>query len=639
MMMRTLLACALFLTCTTSALAQELTTNDLNDELHLEHFRVTLNGVQVADSTAVYLANDETVYVSDADLVAWNLKRPQKSTFERNGLAYYGLQTDAQLATSFDRKANELEIVAPASAFVGQRAATSPDLTPGRGAFLNYNQMRENGTYDLYLAGRNGVFRTRYLSTAGAAGLELHRGETYWYRLDPVHHYVLLLGEGTSGDNWLATSAGFAGFHFASEYSTDPTYLGHAPLSVSGVAESPSYLEIFIDNISVYRTNVPQGPFTVRDLPPSAARSDVVMVLTDEQGRKKIEIARPVLDAAFVAKGKTWFAIDAGIGEENRNLKHTYYRHGVFAGAIRHGITNRVTGEIFAESINGENFIDAGPDIRLAPQQTLEFRIGGGNKRHAGQYRLNATRGKFRLSEQFSYSSLKQEPIEGLDLGDIARLSETSELSIDFSPKISVALSLNRSRDNQGSNASLLSMRTSLRADNGLTLDINPFYDFARHLVSANMSLSFSAGANRRVSQRSAITAQNELSSALEYRKDSSDPSDPISYEAQISANQSQDRRLSIGDQLPWATANLRIEEQNHIRVYEPDVSGALAFVGGRVYALPTINSSETFGVVHLPGLRNVRISVNSESIGRTDSHGDLLLKKLSPYRDNTITV
>ncbi|MBV9148594.1 MAG: fimbrial biogenesis outer membrane usher protein [Candidatus Eremiobacteraeota bacterium] len=638
-MLRVLLACVLLAIGSAPAFAQEPTANDLADELHPEHLHVVLNGVQVSDDTPVYLANDETVYVSENDLIAWKLKLPQKSSFERDGRAFYGLQTDAHLATSFDRAQNELEVVAPSTAFVGQRSAGPINLTAGRGAFLNYNQMRENGTYDLYLADKNGVFKTRYLSTAGSAGLEFHRGETAWYRLDPVHHYVLLIGEGTSGDDWLSTSAGFAGVHFASEYTSDPSYLGHAPLSVSGVAETPSFLEVFIDNISIYRADVPQGPFTVRDLPPSAARSDVVMVLTDAQGKKKIEIARPAVDAQLVAKGKTWFAFDAGIGEENRNLKNTYYRHGIFAGAIRHGISNRVTGEIFAESINGENFIDAGPDVRLGPDQTFEFRIGGGNKRHSGQYRLNLTRGKFRFNERFSYSSLKQEPIEGLDLGDVARLSETSELSVDFSPKISLGLSLNRSRDNQGSDASLLSMRTSFRSDSGVTLNLNPFYDFPRHLMSANMSISFSVGSNRRINERSAITTQNEISSALEYRKDSSDPNDPISYEAQISANQSQDRSISISDQLPWASTNFRAQEQNHVRVYEPDISGAVAFVGGNVYALRSINSSESFGVVHIPGLKNVRVSVNSEPVGRTDSHGDLLLKKLSPYRDNTITV
>ncbi|MBV9973370.1 MAG: fimbrial biogenesis outer membrane usher protein, partial [Candidatus Eremiobacteraeota bacterium] len=617
---------------------QPPTINDLQDELHVAHFRVVLNGVRVSDNAAIYLANDDNVYVADNDLLAWNLKLPQKSAFDRDGRAYYGLQTDAKLATSFDRKQNELEIVAPSTAFIGQSAAGPPKISPGRGAFLNYNLMRENGNNELYVAQGTGVFRMRYLYTAGSEGLEFHRGQTEWYRLNPKSHSLTEIGETTSSDNWLGTDAPFAGVRFTSEFISDPEYRAHAPLSVSGVADTPSYLEVFVENVSILRLDVPQGPFTVRDLPASAARSDVVMVLTDANGKKTIQIARPSVEPEFVAKGKMIYDLEGGIGEENRNLKHTFYRHGVFAAAMRHGLTNNITDEIFAESINGENFIDGGADVRLGSDKTLGFRVGGGNKRHAGKARLNLRQGKFRFNEEFEYSSLKQEPIEGIDFGDVARLSETSELSVDFSPKISIGLRLNRSRDNQGSNASLLALRTSLRSDSGLTLDVSPFYDFARHLVSANMNFSFSVGTNRRVTDRSAVTTQNEVSSALEYRKDASDPDDPLSYEAQISANQSQDRSLSITDTMPWSVANLRIQEQNHIRVYEPDVSGAVAFVGGHVYALRTISNSESFGVVHIPGLRNVRVSVNSEPMGRTDSRGDLLLRKLAPYRDNAIT-
>ncbi|MBV9402511.1 MAG: hypothetical protein JO018_02150, partial [Candidatus Eremiobacteraeota bacterium] len=100
MILRALFACLLLILFVRPALGQEQppTINDLQDELHVEHFRVVLNGVRVSDNAAIYLANDDNVYVSDNDLLAWNLKLPQKSAFDRDGRAYYGLQTDAKLA-------------------------------------------------------------------------------------------------------------------------------------------------------------------------------------------------------------------------------------------------------------------------------------------------------------------------------------------------------------------------------------------------------------------------------------------------------------------------------------------------------------------------------------------------------------
>lgn len=640
MRFRVILAALLIaVSATIPALAQEPTATDLRDDVHVEHFRVVVNDVPASDDAAVYLANDQTVYVSDTDLLAWNLKVPQQSAFQRDGKAYYGLQTDAGLATSFDRAENQLNIVAPAGAFIGQRDAGPPDIAPGRGSFMNYNLRRENGDNELYAARGYGVYRMRYLYTAGAAGVEFHRGQTEWYRFNPKTHTLWEIGEATSSDNWLATDAPFLGARFSSEFVSDPTYRGHGSLAVSGVADTPSFLEAFVENVSVLRMDVPQGPFTVRDLPPSAARSDVVMVLTGADGKKTIQIGRPSVDPEFIARGKMIYDVEGGIGEVNRNSKNTYYRHGVFSGGLRYGLTNTITGEIFAESINRENFADAGADIRLAPDRTFAFRIGGGNKRRAAKARLDLQEGKFRFSEEFQSNSLKAEPIEGFDFGDVAALNESVDLSIDISPKLSFGLRLNRSRDSQGSDASMLAPTVSFRGENRLSLNVSPFYDFVRHRVSANMSVSFSAGKNRRLTQRSSITARRETSAALEYRKDAASPDDPIAYEAQISANRSQDRSFTIGDTMPWASAGLRIQEQNATRVFEPDLTGALAFVGGHVFALRSISNSESFGVVHLPGLRNVRVSVNSEPMGRTDAQGDLFVKTLRPWRDNTITV
>ena len=43
--------------------------------------------------------------------------------------------------------------------------------------------------------------------------------------------------------------------------------------------------------------------------------------------------------------------------------------------------------------------------------------------------------------------------------------------------------------------------------------------------------------------------------------------------------------------------------------------------------------------MLHLPGYRNIRVNVNSEGAGTTDSTGTLVLRNLSTYHDNTVTV
>jgi outer membrane usher protein len=636
-MIARLLLAAVLLAATTPICAA-LTADDALESLHVTHCSVRLDGVQVAENAAVYLSDDDIIYVSSTDLDAWNLKHPLKGVFTRDGLDYYALQTDLNLATSFDRSSHELEITASKQAFVGQRAQGFPLTSSGSGTYLNYSLTRESGSYDLFSAGSAGIFQMRYVSTT-ENGFELHRSRTRWFRPNPVSHTILQFGDATTDGGWLGISAPFAGVHWASDFTADPAYDPRGAPSVSGIAPEASLLEVYVDNILELRRDVPQGPFTVRDLPASAAHSDIVMVLTGASGKQTFQVARPSYDPAFLGKGLSAFSFDAGIAHENVDLKGSYYRGGVFTTMYRHGLTDRITGEVYAESINGERFADAGADIQLGDDETVGFRIGGGNQRHASQYEYTLRRGKFRVRELFAATSLAAEPFSGADFSDvIAQIRETSEIGIDFSRNLGMLLRLDRSRENSGFDSSVASMRTRYRRG-PLTIELTPFYDFVRRRMSGNVLLTFRVDDSQRVNVRGAINTQSQTSGALEYKKDPIDPSDPISVAAKISSGRTQDRRLFISDEMPWAGASINVQQLYGHTIFEPELYGTLAYVGGEFLPLRKVSEGESFGILRIPGLRNVRVSVNSSEVGRTDSRGDLVLRDLAPFRDNAIAI
>ena len=139
--------------------------------------------------------------------------------------------------------------------------------------------------------------------------------------------------------------------------------------------------------------------------------------------------------------------------------------------------------------------------------------------------------------------------------------------------------------------------------------------------------------------QRTSVSSQNQTSGALEYTKDRTGPDDPVQLDAKRGFGRDQDSELLVSDETPAFTADLRLQQLNGVSLFEPTVNGALAFAGGRLYALPTVDGSRTFGVLHLLGLGNVPVTVNGEPAGTTDRRGDLLLRGLSPYRENLIAV
>jgi outer membrane usher protein len=631
------LVCVFALLSAGVAHAQEVGVSDAFDEQYFaEQVSIDLNDVRVCDTCTIYIAGDDAVYVSAADIDAWQLKRSKKAAFERDGERYFGLQSDLNLATSYDRERHELEVVAPNSAFRGQPKARQ-QVTAGHGAFLNYQLSRENNEYTFVSGGPGGVFQTKYLSTAGAGGLEFHRGTTRWLHLDTKRNRAVSIGDDTSDGGWLGISAPFAGVRYLSDYSADPQYVSHAPPTVSGVADAPSLLDVYADNILVLQRYVPEGPFTVYDLPTSAAHSDIVLVLTGPSGAKTYEAARPQYDPNFLGRGFSSFRVDAGVGHQNVNLRGQFYRGLVAQGMVRYGLTDRITSEIFGESINGENFADAGADLLLGSSNTLGFRIGGGNRRHAGEYRLDVRSGSIRFRTKIAYNSQKQEPLSEVDFGNVvAQIADTSGLDVTITPDLQAGFELSRVRTNTGSFQSTLSTRIGYRRGS-LDLSLAPQYDLVTHLTSANIAISIRLLPNETITLDSAISTSGATSSGVEFSKEPLDPADPFTARIKGTYSESQSRSANFTDSMTWGVANVNWEQQSGKSIFEPRLSGALAFVGGGVDPIRYVNEGEAFGVLTTPARSGLGVDVNASPAGTTNARGRLLLRGLSAYRENTV--
>jgi outer membrane usher protein len=64
-------------------------------------------------------------------------------------------------------------------------------------------------------------------------------------------------------------------------------------------------------------------------------------------------------------------------------------------------------------------------------------------------------------------------------------------------------------------------------------------------------------------------------------------------------------------------------------------LSGALVAIGGRMFATPPVDSG--FALARVPGLSGVQVRRENLAMGRTDAHGDVLVRGLLPYYPNRI--
>ncbi len=565
------LAAALAIVLLSGALARAEIVVD--PDVTVEHFKVLLNGVSVAADALVYVADDGVLYASKSDIDAWKLEHPLKSTFSRNGRTYYGLQTDLKLAATVDRRTNTLEIVAQRTAFVGEGKARPQPLTPGTGAYLNYQLQREFGDYDFFAGSPAGVFEMRYLSTAGAAGLEFHRSRTRWFHLDALGHYVVQAGDWNTGSDPLIDSIPFAGLHLASEYRADQTFVTHGLPTVRGIANAPSLVEVYVDNILQLRQEVLAGPFTIDDLPAEAADTDVVLVITDARGNRTVETVRPNVDPSFLGHGIAAYVFDGGIVHRMRDQLGASYRGSVYSGSLRYGITDTITGSVAAQSTAAQStatttFGDLGFDIRLGDDHLLSVRTGAGGGRRASTVEYALGRGKFRFSERLTLNSEQQETFDDLDpFNVVAQIRESTGLQISASRTFTMGFNLDRARENNGYDASLLTAQFRL-SSGASTLEIRPLYNFVHHLVYGGITFSYTFGGGSRVTERGDVSPSNTTSGALEYAKGRTSPDDPIDFDAKASFGDDRrpapvrERRDAGDDRQPAPAATQRNDDQ-----------------------------------------------------------------------------
>jgi len=613
---------------------------------HRASFAVTLNGVDVSERSTAYLDKEGTVYVSAADLAAWNLKHPLDPAFTQDGLAYYGLQTQLNLAVSVVRPQERLEIVAPSTAYIGGPQRERLPFTPGGGTVLNYKLDYRNagesapattiGTYNLFLTQNASALQVDYQSQQTSSGVSFVRQLARWYSLDVSNHRVVQVGEGVTNGGFLGSSVQYAGLHIASQYQADPLFITHALPSVEGVAAEPSLVQVFINNVLQWREEVPAGPFVVRDLPASAGNADVILVLTDASGKQTTQIARPSIDEQFLRPGLTSYSLDAGFGRSDFASVSPRYSDPIVSTTLRHGVTPWLTLEAIGESVAGATFGGLGFEATPGFGQQAIFWYGDGSLRRTGyvQYGLNVRRFSFRESLRFNAES---RPSEFDPNGLFSRFSETTQLRYNPSYKLSFRLRLDRRLASRGSPTTVLSMESLYRLRN-FSVAVRPSYDRIGHVVSAVLELSQTIGETHDVTGTLDRPAGEPAGTSIEYEKQPSDPDDPWSFSALMATGPDELRGISLNDRMPWAEARVQAQDQNGIGNLGTQLNGSLALVGGGLNALRNFEQGEIVGVARLPGFAGVRIDVNGSPAGFTDKSGTIVLRGLSSLQENTIT-
>lgn len=432
-------------------------------------------------------------------------------------------------------------------------------------------------------------------------------------------------------------------------FEQDPYLVTFPQPFYSGVMQTPGTVEVYANGVLIGRRELGAGPFTLDHLGIQPGRSDVKVVVRDPFGNRSELAAGSYYGSSnrMLARGLDEYALRYGVPRES-SLGGGYRDDMAMQAWYRRGLTDAFT-------LGGRFEIDdtlrnVGIDgiVRL-PFGELALALAASEADDAGHgsaaaasYSYASHRWSFGLGSRTADAAYR-------NLGDpfaaiAGRLRRDEYINVSFAPTARASLQLNagRRRREGGETERSVGVAGTLRLwpRSQLFLVVQRRSDAFGRDTSALLSLNIALDRDSvGVSARHREDASGASSSGYGFdARRSRPPGIGWGYDVSLQREDSFDSGFAQieyqGVHGRYALQAERFEEDQRERFI---ASGALIAMGGRVFATPPVDAG--FALVRVPGVPGVPILRENQEVGRTDAHGDLLVRDLLPFYANRIAL
>jgi outer membrane usher protein len=616
----------------------------------------TVNGQPGLTTLVVRRDADGTLLLRAADLATLRLKTPTRGALLVNGERYYRLGSELGAQVNFDPATQHAEVTLPPDAFVATVAdaggVSRPVVTtPGLGGFLNYELYGERtsdrnsfgGIAELGLFTPRGVGTSTLLSRDDVGGRSIVRLDTTWTLDLPERLATLRVGDAISASGSWGRSVRFGGLQFGTNFATQPTLVTTPLLSAQGSAVVPSTVDVFVNGSRVASQDVPPGPFTIDHVPAITGAGQMQVVVTDALGRQQI-IAQPYYTGpALLRAGLNEYSFELGSQRTDYGYNSNEYGGLVAAATYRRGLTDRLTAEVHAE-MEADGPAAAGVD---ASWQAGDLGIVNGTLAVGGEdetgwlagvgFERNGRRANLFARTQYASETFAQ---LGTDTElDRPRQRTFAGFGLDFARygNLQVAYGVQTYWTGPTQETVGISHAMNLGDVGYLNLIFSQSIgddESTDVFLNWTMPLGERRSAALSLRQSSAATDGEEFAAVASLQQ-SLPAGTGVGYQVTLASNE--EAQLGYAYQGRAGTAGLQYARRNNSDGWRADVSGGLAITSAGV--MPSRQLDRSFAVVKVADYENLTVYVENQPIGRTDSHGRVLLDGLRPYERNEISI
>lgn len=571
--------------------------------------------------------------------------------------AWIDLSALPESRVAFDTATLTLDIVLPPERLpvrrLDFRTPRRTDLEPlsGDSAFLNYGAGLQGGDggssrdLDLELGVRRGGWLL--LSDQRRAGGRPLRLMTRLVRDRPQQLQRLVLGDHYADSGSLGGTLNLGGVSLTKVYAIDPYFVRNPTARLSGVLPSPAEVEIYLDGVRVRSEELGAGPFELEGLDYYGGSRNVQVLVRDAFGREQFLTRAYYFTDSLLAAGLHEYGYAAGLQREAFGSRSADYGAPAAALYHRYGVSDDLTAGLRGEA--GEGFWNAGPELTLRLPgglgiATLAGAAGGIPGAAAGgagllgySYQARRFNAGLRLE---TYAASYADSTHGSAPDRPSRRLEAS-IGTHLPGLGNLGLSHAEQRDHDGGEGRTDSLTYSRTLGGRLSL-----------FTTLSRGRDPDSGSDTRLFLGLSLHAGGRRNVSLQHQQDGDGGRQSLQVTRPTPAGEGFGYRLAMDHDAgevtlsPYArwhgrrgilSGELRTGGAGGGDSWRLRGAGALAWADG--HAVLTRPIHDAFALVRVGTLENVRVSLNHQAVGRTDSRGLLPLPDLSGYLDNAVTI
>ena len=620
--------------------------------------QLTVNGLLVKADQLVLRDTQGNWLLPVNELESLHMRVPLASVLVLDAQRWLPLSVLPDASANFDESSQSLEVRLSPATFTGTQTSirelhTATTARPSStGFFFNY---------DLGLqAGDMGGGHTAFIE-AGASmpqgvaianfawirqpGLNLALRLDTTFTIDqPQDMATIRLGDTiTRPGTLLGRAVRFGGIQYATNFLTQPGLVTIPMATLGGQAALPSTVDVYVNNALEGRKELQPGPFTISGVPLISGEGEVRMVVTDLAGKQQVITQSFYASPILLASGLGEFSFESGALRRNFGLASNDYGSLFGAASYRYGVNDRLTLEgalqieksRTAGAQTAATFLLPGLGVGTFGVAASESHGASGTQIAAGIERRtldwnigarsqHATRDYRQLGVDPQFTALKLDSANfGWRVDGLGRFGVTvarQQLATGEPTRVLTASFTTTPKSWGSLTVSALQARSvNGNGGNGGNNAVGVFWSMP---LERNLNASASFNHASTGSDQTVLQVQRNLPSGPGY-----------GYRLQAGVNAPQQASFYLQNDV--GLARIEAAEFKGYNSARLGWSGGIANLDGHWFASRRI--SDSYGLVRLPEIENVRIYVDNQFVARTNAHGEAFLPRLQSWLPNRI--